>query len=172
MGKNLVIFSDGTGQAGGFRFDEVRGSMRRRHRRWPLTQSNTSKDSLVRGGILHLTCSTFAKSLRVGCGKTMARLTQEIVPKGKRVSLFHRSIRHSGRSWKSTLFTFAFLAFAAGLGMLGWLLTHFDQTPVFGPLFAYLTFRNVFWGIIAAGTLISATVYLFTHFKWVFWPPP
>jgi hypothetical protein len=81
MGKNLVIFSDGTGQAGGFRFDEVRGSMRRRHRRWPLTQSNTSKDSLVRGGILHLTCSTFAKSLRVGCGKTMARLTQEIVPR-------------------------------------------------------------------------------------------
>jgi uncharacterized protein (DUF2235 family) len=73
-----------------------------------------------------------------------------------------------GNPVTTTLFTLAFLAFAAGLGMLGWLLTYFDETPLFGPLFAYLTFRNVFWGTIAAGALAAAAVYVFTHFKWAY----
>ena len=32
MGKNVVIFSDGTGQAGGFRFDEDRSNIYKLYR--------------------------------------------------------------------------------------------------------------------------------------------
>jgi uncharacterized protein (DUF2235 family) len=32
MGKNVVIFSDGTGQAGGFRFDEKRSNIYKLYR--------------------------------------------------------------------------------------------------------------------------------------------
>jgi uncharacterized protein (DUF2235 family) len=42
MGKNLVIFSDGTGQAGGFRFDEVRGNVYKMYR-----ATRCGPDSLV-----------------------------------------------------------------------------------------------------------------------------
>jgi MFS family permease len=62
----------------------------------------------------------------------------------------------------------AFLAFAAGLGIIGWLLTYFNETPLFGWLLAYLSFRNVFWGTIAAGALIALAVSVFTHFKWAY----
>jgi uncharacterized protein (DUF2235 family) len=73
-----------------------------------------------------------------------------------------------GNPVTSALFTLAFLAFAAGLGMIGWLLTYFNETPLFGWLLAHLSFRNVFWGTITAGALIAVAVYVFTHFKWAY----
>src|SRR5262249_48499904 len=73
-----------------------------------------------------------------------------------------------GNPVTSTLFTLAFLAFAAGPWGICWLLTYFNETPLFGWLLAYLSFRNVFWGTIAAGALIALAVYVFTHFKWAY----
>jgi Uncharacterized alpha/beta hydrolase domain (DUF2235) len=71
-----------------------------------------------------------------------------------------------GNPITTALFALVFLAFAAGLGIIGWVLTHFDQTPLFGWLFAYLSFGNVFWSAVAAAGLAAAIVYVFTHFKW------
>jgi uncharacterized protein (DUF2235 family) len=71
-----------------------------------------------------------------------------------------------GNPITTALFALMFLAFAAGLGIIGWVLTHFDQTPLFGWLFAYLSFGNVFWSAVAAAGLAAAIVYVFTHFKW------
>jgi len=73
-----------------------------------------------------------------------------------------------GNRVTSALYTAAFLAFAAGLGIVGWVLTHFDETPLFGWLFAYLSFRNVFWGAIVAVGSVAVAVYMFTHFKWAY----
>ena len=71
-----------------------------------------------------------------------------------------------GNPVTSALFTVAFLVFAAGLGIVGWILTHFDETPLVGWLFVYLSFRNVFWGTLVAAGFAAAIVYVFTHFKW------
>jgi uncharacterized protein (DUF2235 family) len=71
-----------------------------------------------------------------------------------------------GNPVTTTLYTLAFLGFAVGLGIVGWVLTHFDHTPLVGGLFAYLSFRNVFWSAVAAAGLTAAIVYVFTHFKW------
>jgi hypothetical protein len=73
-----------------------------------------------------------------------------------------------GNPITSTLYLLAFVAFAVGLGLAGWVLTHFDQTQLVGWLFAYLSFRNVFWVVIASAAFISAAAYLFTHFKWAY----
>jgi uncharacterized protein (DUF2235 family) len=293
MGKNLVIFSDGTGQAGGFRFDEVRGNVYKMYRatrcgpdslvdpREQLAFYDPGLGSQADGGhftgrLLRWVHNTVAQATGFGitrniidCYAALIRLWEP----GDRIFLFGFSrgaytvrclggviakcgiprhpakqpeellkldeastqalaahaVKHIyqftyprkmtdatshqrfllevreelarrfrqdhgsfdlgdsakanvypyfigvfdtvaalGNPVTSTLFTLAFLIIAAGLGLLGWLLTHFEQTPVFGPLFAYLTFQNVFWGTIAAGTLISAAVYVFTHFKWAY----
>jgi uncharacterized protein (DUF2235 family) len=73
-----------------------------------------------------------------------------------------------GNSLTFTLFSVAFLAFAAGLGFVGWLLTQFDDAPLIGWMLAYLTFRNVFWGAIIAAATSALASYVFTHFKWDF----
>src|SRR5262249_34097949 len=293
MGKNLVIFSDGTGQAGGFRFDEVRGNVYKMYRatrcgpdslvdpheqlafydpglgsqadgghfmgrllRWvhnivaqatgfgitrniidcyaalvrlwepgdriflfgfsrgaytvrclggviakcgiprqPAKQpeellklDEASTQALAAHAVKHIYQFTYPRKMKDATShqRVLLEVREELARRFRQdhgsfdpgdsakanvypyfIGVFD-TVAALGNPVTSTLFTLAFLIFAAGLGMLGWLLTHFDQTPVFGPLFAYLTFRNVFWGIIAAGTLISAAVYVFTHFKWAY----
>jgi hypothetical protein len=44
-----------------------------------------------------------------------------------------------GNPVTTALFTLAFLGFAVGLGFVGWILTHFEEMPLFGWLFTYLT---------------------------------
>jgi uncharacterized protein (DUF2235 family) len=65
-----------------------------------------------------------------------------------------------GNPVTTALFTLAFLGFAVGLGFVGWILTHLEEMPLFGWLFTYLTFRNVFWGAIVATTLVAAAAYV------------
>lgn len=71
-----------------------------------------------------------------------------------------------GNPVTSLIFLLTFLAFASALGVIGWVLTNFEKTPLIGWLFAYLSFRNVFWGILVAAGLMAVSVYIFTHFKW------
>jgi hypothetical protein len=55
MGKNVVIYSDGTGQAGGFRFDENRSNIYKLYR---LLRSAASGGSMP--------SSRFVASPRIG----------------------------------------------------------------------------------------------------------
>jgi len=76
-----------------------------------------------------------------------------------------------GNPVTTALFTLAFLVFAAGLGVLGWLLHFLGDTSPFGSLLARLNFTNVFLSVIAIALVSAIFVYCFTHFKWAheFW---
>ena len=71
----------------------------------------------------------------------------------------------------STVFSLAFLGFAAVLGLGGELLRLFSDAPWIGWLFAYLTFANVFLGLIVLAAISALCVYVFTHLKWDFSVP-
>jgi uncharacterized protein (DUF2235 family) len=63
-----------------------------------------------------------------------------------------------GNPATTTLFSAAFLLAAAALGGVGEALTHFADAPVIGRMLELLSFRNGFFGSIAAAAIAAAVV--------------
>jgi uncharacterized protein (DUF2235 family) len=76
-----------------------------------------------------------------------------------------------GNPVTTMLFSAAFILFAAALGLLGLFLSLFDDAPVVGWLFGYLSFWYVFGAVLAAAFLSAIGLYLATHLKWDFAVP-
>jgi uncharacterized protein (DUF2235 family) len=73
-----------------------------------------------------------------------------------------------GNRATSTVFSAAFLLFAAALGLVGEVLQPFSSAPWIGWIFPYLSFRHVFLGTIGIAAICAFCVYVFTHLKWDF----
>jgi len=76
-----------------------------------------------------------------------------------------------GNPVTTMLFSVVFILFAAALGLLGLFLSLFDDAPVVGWLFGYLSFWYVFGSVLAAAFLGAIGLYLATHLKWDFAVP-
>jgi hypothetical protein len=76
-----------------------------------------------------------------------------------------------GNPVTTILFSAGFILFAAALGLVGLFLSLFDNAPVIGWLFGYLSFWHVVGAVLAAAFLSAIGLYLATHLKWDFAVP-
>jgi hypothetical protein len=76
-----------------------------------------------------------------------------------------------GNPVTTVLFTSAFLLFAAGVGLVGRLISLLNNDTVIGCLLGLLTFHRVFLATIIMAGLVALAVYVFTHLKFDFFVP-
>jgi T6SS, Phospholipase effector Tle1-like, catalytic domain len=132
---------------------------------YQFTNPRKMKDATPRQKFLLEIREELAKRFRDDCGSGDAGDPNKANVYPHFIAVFD-TVAALGNPVTSILYAFAFLAFAAGLGIAGWVLTHFDKTPLVGWLFAYLSFQNVFLGTVAIAALVATAIYIFTHFKW------
>jgi uncharacterized protein (DUF2235 family) len=135
---------------------------------YQFTYPRKLADATPRQKFLLETRAQLARRFRQDCGSASGPDLANVYPHF--IGVFD-TVAALGNLVTTALFSGIFLLFAAGLGLFGEFLSLFDEVPAIGWLLGYLTFWNVFGGVLATAFLAAIGLYLFTHLKWDFAVP-
>jgi uncharacterized protein (DUF2235 family) len=155
----------------------------------PLKIDSTSAESLAAYAVRHVYQFTYSRPMahatprqkflletrakvaarfRADCGSGSGTDLANVYPHF--IGVFD-TVAALGNPVTTLMFSAVFLLFAAALGSIGQFLSLFDDAPVVGWVFGYLTFGYVFGGILVAALLSSIGLYVATHLRWDFAVP-